>query len=276
MKIYVISRRIYRNDYKDMEITIVKIGGNVIDNYGDLTVFLKRFAGLSGNKILVHGGGRLATKLASQLAIPTKMIDGRRITDSQTIKVVTMVYAGLINKDITAQLQSQGCDAVGFSGVDAGIIKAVKRPSYPVDFGFVGDIPERGVNSERLTSFINMGLVPVFCSIMADKHGVLLNCNADTVAQSLATALAATGASVNLVYCFEKPGLLSDVNDDNSVIPLINVDNCEQLKVAGTISAGMIPKLDNACKALNAGVKEVIIKSYLDLDNADKGTKIQQ
>jgi acetylglutamate kinase len=261
-------------DYKDMKITVVKIGGNVIDNAEDLTFFLKKFTALSGDKILIHGGGKLATKLSVKLDIPTKMIDGRRVTDSQTIEVVTMVYAGLINKSITAQLQSFGCDAVGFSGVDAGIIRAVKRNPHPVDFGFVGDIPDDGINSARLMTFLNMGLVPVFCSITSDKQGVLLNCNADTIAQSIATALAAVGAQVKLIYCFEKQGLLTDVNDDNSVIPLINADNCERLKAENIISAGMIPKIDNAFKALNAGVDEIIIKSHFDLDKDDKGTKI--
>ncbi|MDR2027878.1 MAG: acetylglutamate kinase, partial [Prevotellaceae bacterium] len=244
-----------------MEITVVKIGGNVIDKPEDLTCFLKKFAALSGDKILVHGGGKLATKLSDRLDIPAKMIDGRRVTDSQTIEIVTMVYAGLINKSVTAQLQSFGCDAAGFSGADAGIIKAVKRSPVPVDFGFVGDIPCDGVNLQRLMSFINMGLVPVFCSIMADSQGVLLNCNADTIAQSVATAVSSAGVSVKLIYCFEKQGLLANINDDNSVIPLINSANCEILKNEGVISAGMIPKIDNAFKALNAGVKEVVIKS---------------
>jgi acetylglutamate kinase len=257
-----------------MKITVVKIGGNVIDNHEELASFLKGFAALSGNKILVHGGGKLASKLSTKLNIPTKMIDGRRVTDSQTIEIVTMVYAGLINKTITAQLQSYGCNAVGCSGADAGMIKAVKRPSCPVDFGFVGDIPANGVNTDQLMRFIDMGLVPVFCSITADKEGVLLNCNADTIAQSVATALASSNALVKLIYCFEKQGLLSDVNDDSSVIPLINSENCEKLKNEGVITAGMIPKIDNAFKALNEGVQEVIIKSYLDLDNNSKGTRI--
>ncbi|MDR1886352.1 MAG: acetylglutamate kinase [Prevotellaceae bacterium] len=257
-----------------MEITVVKTGGNVIDKPADLTSFLKKFATLSGNKILIHGGGKLATKLSDRLAIPTTMIEGRRVTDSQTVEIVTMVYAGLINKTITAQLQSLGCNAVGFSGADAGMIKAVKRPPCPVDFGFVGDIPADGINSERLMKFIDMGLVPVFCSITADGQGVLLNCNADTVAQSIATAVASAGAFVRLIYCFDKQGLLADVNDDSSVIPLIDSDNCAQLKDEGVITAGMIPKIDNAFMALNAGVKEVVIKSHRDLDKNDKGTRI--
>jgi acetylglutamate kinase len=261
-------------DYKNIETTVVKIGGNVIDRPDDLTLFLKKFAALSGNKILIHGGGKLATKLSAKLEIPTKMIAGRRVTDSQTIEIVTMVYAGLINKSITAQLRSFGCDAAGLSGIDAGIIEAVKRSPVPVDFGFVGDIPDEGVNAARLLTFINMGLVPVLCSITADAQGVLLNCNADTVAQSVAIAISSVGIPVKLIYCFEKQGLLAELNDDNSVIPLINSDNCERLKAEGIITAGMIPKIDNAFKALNEGVDEVIIKSYFDLDENSKGTKI--
>ncbi|MDR1338915.1 MAG: acetylglutamate kinase [Prevotellaceae bacterium] len=255
-----------------MEITVVKIGGNVIDRPEDLTVFLKKFAALPGNKILVHGGGKMASKFSAKLDIPTKMIDGRRVTDSQTIGIVTMVYAGLINKTITAQLQSYGCNAAGLSGADAGMIKAVKRSPYPVDFGFVGDIPTDGVNAGLLMKFIDMELVPVFCSITADGQGVLLNCNADTVARSIAGALSFSDAAVRLIYCFEKQGLLSDPNDDNSVIPLINSDNCEKLKNEGIITSGMIPKIDNAFEALNEGVKEVVIKSYFNLDKTDSGT----
>jgi acetylglutamate kinase len=257
-----------------MEITVVKIGGNIIDKPEDLTAFLKKFAVLKGNKILIHGGGKLATGLSEKLDIPTKMIDGRRVTDSQTIEIVTMVYAGLINKTITARLQSFGCNAAGFSGADAGLIKAVKRPPFPVDFGFVGDIPADGVNSHRLMTFVGMGLVPVFCSIMADEQGVLLNCNADTVAQSVAAALSSAGVFVKLIYCFEKRGLLSNLNDGSSVIPLINSGNCEKLKSEGIITDGMIPKIDNAFKALNAGVREVVIKSHLDLDKDGSGTTI--
>ncbi|MDR1593194.1 MAG: acetylglutamate kinase [Prevotellaceae bacterium] len=261
-------------EYNDIEITIVKIGGNVIDCPEDLKYFLQEFAVIPGDKVLVHGGGKLATRISAKLDVPTKMIDGRRVTDSQTIEIVTMVYAGLINKSLTAQLRSLGCDAIGLSGIDAGIIEAVKRSPCPVDFGFVGDIPVDGINAERLLTFINAGLVPVFCSITADRHGILLNCNADTVAQSIATALSAAGVSVRLIYCFEKQGLLANVNDDSSVIPLINSVNCEKLKASGVIAAGMIPKIDNAFKALNEGVKEVVIKSHNDLNNTNKGTKI--
>ncbi|MDR0385302.1 MAG: acetylglutamate kinase [Prevotellaceae bacterium] len=257
-----------------MEITVVKIGGNVIDQPGELASFLKDFADMQGCKILVHGGGKLATRLSADLGIPAKMIEGRRVTCARTVEIVTMVYAGLINKDITARLQALGCDAAGFSGADAGMIRAVKRSPYPVDFGFVGDIRSDGVNAARLLAFIEMGLVPVFCSIMADGQGVLLNCNADTVAQTVASALATVAGQVKLIYCFEKRGLLSNIDDDSSVIPLINSAECGKLKAGGIIAAGMIPKVDNAFNALNAGVKEVTIKSHLDLNDHSMGTKI--
>lgn len=253
---------------------VIKIGGNVIDNPRNLESFLTKFIALPGKKILIHGGGKLATALAEKLGIPVRMIDGRRITDAETIDIVTMVYAGLINKKITAALQSSGCNAIGLSGTDAGLIRAVKRNPEPVDFGFVGDIPPDGIDAARLTSFVDTGLVPVFCSIVADRHGVLLNCNADTVARSVATALAASGHEVRLIYCFEKPGLLSDVNDDTTLIASITSENSERLKNENVISAGMIPKTDNAFAALKAGVREVMIKSWQNLDN-DTGTLIR-
>lgn len=256
-----------------MDITVIKIGGNVIDFPDNLSLFLQKFANFPGHKILVHGGGKLATKLATKLEIPTKMINGRRVTDEQTLDVVTMVYAGLINKTITAKLQPLRCNSIGLSGADAGLIKAVKRNPEPVDFGFVGDVPANGIDSAQILNFMNNGLVPVFCSITADKYGTLLNCNADTIAQSIAVAMAKANCNVKLIFCFEKQGLLHDVNDDNSVIPAINSENSEILKAENIITDGMIPKVDNAFTALNAGVKEVIIKSYDNLDN-EKGTRI--
>jgi acetylglutamate kinase len=255
-------------------ISAIKIGGNVIDSPQNLESFLKKFIALPDKKILIHGGGKLATALAQKLGIPVRMTDGRRITDAETIDIVTMVYAGLINKKITAALQSSGCNAIGLSGADAGLIRAVKRNPEPVDFGFVGDIPSDGIDVERLTSFTDAGLVPVLCSIVADKHGVLLNCNADAIARSLATALAASGHEVRLIYCFEKLGLLSDVNDETTLVSSITSENCERLKSEGVISGGMIPKTDNAFAALKAGVREVAIKSWQNLDN-DTGTLIR-
>ena len=256
-----------------MDISIIKIGGNVIDSDADLALFLQKFAAYEGKKILVHGGGKLATRLSARLEIPTRMIEGRRVTDEQTIEVVTMVYAGLVNKKITAQLQALDCNAIGLSGADARLIRATRRSPEPVDFGLVGDVDPSNIESQRLLDFIATGLVPVFCSITADSHGVLLNCNADAIARSLAIALAPTNR-VKLIYCFEKKGLLADVNDDNSLIPNINQANCDELKKTGVISGGMIPKIDNAFEAINAGVNEVIIKSAADLDN-EEGTKIR-
>ncbi|MDR2423669.1 MAG: acetylglutamate kinase [Prevotellaceae bacterium] len=251
-----------------MEISVIKIGGNVIDHEASLNTFLEKFAAREGKKILVHGGGKLATRLSARLDIPTKMIDGRRVTDEQTIEVVTMVYAGLVNKKITARLQSLGCNAIGLSGADAGLIRAVKRSPEPVDFGLVGDLSPSSIDAPRLLDFLDSGLTPVFCSITANQQGVLLNCNADVIARSLAVALSPTN-TVKLIYCFEKKGLLANVDDDNSVIPKISRANCEQLKNAGVISGGMIPKIDSAFDAIAAGVSEVIIKSASDLDNSE-------
>jgi acetylglutamate kinase len=256
-----------------MEISVVKIGGNVIDNPEALRCFVEKFAVRTGKKILIHGGGKVATSISTKLGIPTKIIDGRRITDWETVRVVTMVYAGLINKTLVSQLQALGCNALGLSGADAGLIKAVKRNPKPIDFGYVGDVPVECVNAKQLLNFIDGELVPVLCSITADKDGTLLNCNADTIAQSVAVALS-QHHQVELIYCFDKKGLLADVNDDNSAIPVINPENCAKLKADGVISDGMIPKIDNAFAALNAGVKKVVIKSYSDVDN-DKGTIIK-
>jgi len=256
-----------------MDISVIKIGGNVIDSEENLDIFLKKFADIQGNKILIHGGGKLATNLSSKLNIPTQMIDGRRVTDSQTIDVVTMVYAGLINKTIAAKLQALNCNAIGVSGADAGLIKAVKRNPVPIDFGYVGDIPKGSVDYKTLCNIMNIGLVPVFCSITADKFGVLLNCNADTIAQSIAVGVAKPENNVKLVFCFEKKGILSDINNEDSVISEITAENYLQLKTNKVISDGMIPKVDNAFKALNEGVSEVIIKSFNDLDNSN-GTVI--
>ncbi|MDR0560219.1 MAG: acetylglutamate kinase [Prevotellaceae bacterium] len=256
-----------------MNISVIKIGGNIIDDVENLALFLKKFTAFQGIKILVHGGGKLATKLADKLEIKTRMIDGRRVTDAATMDIVTMVYAGLINKQITAQLQATGCNAIGLSGADAGLITAVKRSPIPVDFGFVGDISVEGIDAKRLLDILNLGLVPVFCPITVDRHGTLLNCNADTIARSIAVALSSSH-SVRLIYCFEKKGLLADVNDENSVISSINSENCDRLKSEGVISAGMIPKTDNAFGALREGVKEVVIKSFADLD-IDSGTSIK-
>lgn len=243
---------------------IVKIGGNVVDNPDALLSFLKDFSQLAGPKILVHGGGKEATRLGEALGIHADMIDGRRVTDRATLDVVTMVYAGLINKRIVALLQSLGVDAIGLSGADAGIIKATRRCPEPIDYGFVGDIDPLDVNDRMLASLTDRGLTPVICAIMHDGAGTLLNCNADTVASATAIGMARRGRC-SLIYCFEKPGVLTDPDDDSSVIERIDCRNFEELKASGAISKGMIPKISNALAAIASGVSEVIIKSSADL-----------
>ena len=251
---------------------VVKIGGNVIDNDAALDSFIRDFSALEGEKILVHGGGRLATRLCEQLGIQTTMIDGRRVTDSETIDVVTMVYAGLINKRIVARLQAAGCNAIGLSGADAGVVKATRRAPQPVDFGFVGDIATEGVNAAFLVGLTVQGVVPVICSIMHDGCGTLLNCNADSVASAVAVA-AARKTETELLLCFEKRGVLSDVDNPDSVIEEICPENYRQLLADSVVSKGMIPKIDGAFAALERGVRRVIIKHSTEL-LADCGTKI--
>lgn len=253
-------------------IKVVKIGGNVIDNAAALDSFIKDFSALEGDKILIHGGGKLATQMSEKLDIPTTMIDGRRVTDEQTIDVVTMVYAGLINKKIVAGLQAAGCNAIGLSGADAGVVKASRRVPKPIDFGFVGDISTQGVNADFILTLIQQGIVPVFCSIMHDGNGSLLNCNADSVASAVAVAVAQK-ADTELVFCFEKAGVLADVDNPDSVIAEINPENYKQLLAEGVVSKGMIPKIDNAFAAIDSGVKSVTIKHSEALLNVS-GTKI--
>lgn len=238
------------------KLSVIKIGGNVIDDDAQLAAFLKSFAAITTKKILVHGGGKLATKLAGELGIEQKIIDGRRITDAETLKIVTMVYAGYINKNIVAQLQHSGCNAIGISGADGKVILAHKRQHPTLDYGFVGDVDY--VNSSLLKKILEQGLSVVVAPITADEAGQLLNTNADTIAQELAKAMSSL-YEVELVYTFEKSGVLLDADDDSSVIPEIKPDNYQQLKTEGKIFAGMIPKLDNAFTALNSGVKKVII-----------------
>ena len=240
------------------DLFVIKIGGNVIDDELKLSSFLDSFASIKERKILVHGGGKLATKLAGQLDIPQKMVDGRRITDAETLKVVTMVYAGYINKNIVAQLQAKDCNAVGLSGADGNAVIAHKRKSQDsaIDYGFAGDID--AVNAPMMKNLLDDELALVISPITHDGHGQLLNTNADTIAQELAKTLGIY-YNVTLIYCFEKSGVLLDANDDNTVIPVINPDNYVELKSEQKIFAGMIPKLDNAFSALNNGVKKVII-----------------
>ena len=253
-------------------VKVVKIGGNVIDNEAALERFVADFAAIEGQKVLVHGGGKLATRLAEKLEIPTTMIDGRRVTDSQTLDVVTMVYAGLVNKKVVAMLQAADCNAIGLSGADANVVKATRRAAKPIDFGFVGDISVEGVDADFVLSLTQRGVVPVFCSIMHDGAGTLLNCNADSVASAVAVALAQK-AETELVFCFEKAGVMADIDNPDSVIPEIRPQSYKTLLADGVVNKGMIPKIDGAFRALECGVKVVTIKHSAQL-NEDSGTKI--
>ncbi len=255
------------------ELSVIKIGGNVIDDSHTLHRFLKAFSGLEGNKILVHGGGKIATKISDEMGIEAKLVDGRRITDIDTLRIVTMVYAGLINKNMVAQLQSFQCNAIGLTGADGNFIRARKRPVKEIDYGYVGDIHEGSVNAAGLTKLLEAGFVPVFSALTHDGDTQLLNTNADTIASALAVALSGHYAT-RLVYCFEKKGVLTDVNDDHSVISVVTDQNYDQLKSEGVISGGMIPKLDNAFDAIHKGVNEVVIRHSDDILLQDSGTRI--
>ena len=238
------------------KLTIIKVGGKIVEEEATLRKLLQDFSALEGYKILVHGGGRSATKIASQLGIESQMVEGRRITDAETLKVVTMFYGGLVNKNIVAGLQSLNVNALGLTGADMNLIRSEKRPVTTVDYGYVGDVKE--VNATLLVSLIKQGIVPVLAPLTHDKEGNMLNTNADTIAGETAKALA-TSFDVTLVYCFEKKGVLRDENDDNTLIPLINRNTFTQLVTEGIIQGGMIPKLENSFQAIEAGVKEVII-----------------
>lgn len=240
------------------KLLVVKIGGNIIDNAPALDAFLSKLASIDTPKILVHGGGKLATELSAKLNIPTQMVDGRRITDTETIKVVTMTYAGWVNKTIVAQLQAKDTNALGLSGADAKLIPAVKRPVKDIDYGWVGDIESNKVNAAFLKTLLVSGVTPIVAPISCDAEGHLLNINADTVARTLAEAMSAD-YEVTLAYCFEKNGLLMDVKDDDSVINEITLVNAQELKASGIISEGMVPKIDNAFGAIAHGVNTVVI-----------------
>ncbi len=237
-------------------LKVVKIGGNIVDNPAKLQAFLADFAALEGDKILVHGGGKVATAISAALGIETVMIDGRRVTDSRTLEVVTMVYNG-INKQIVSSLQGIGCNAAGLCGADGGLIVSQKRAPEPVDYGFVGD-PVR-VNTEFVRLLTTAGYTLVVAPITIGGAGELLNTNADTVARTVATAMARTGADVELIYCFEKQGVLADTDDDGSVIPYIDAAKFAELKASGKVHSGMLPKLENAFRALDGGVGKVVI-----------------
>lgn len=254
-------------------INVVKIGGNVIDNPDALDSFLREFASLEGKKILVHGGGKEATRFSEGLGVKANMIDGRRVTDRQTLDIVTMVYAGLINKRIVAKLQALGCNAVGLTGADGNAIPASKRPAKPIDYGFVGDIDASKVSDKFLETLLNGGYVPVFCAICHDGGGTLLNCNADSVAAAVAIG-ASRISPVRLTYCFEMPGVMADVNDPDSLIPLVTEDSFAELKEQGIVAKGMLPKLQNALDSARKGVTEVRI-CHADALNTDIGTIIR-
>jgi acetylglutamate kinase len=254
-------------------LNIVKIGGNVIDDEAQLAQLLKDFSAIRGFKILVHGGGKLATKLCDALQIPTQMVEGRRVTDAETLKVVSMVYAGWINKSIVAKLHALGCQSFGLSGADGNAIPAVRRKPAPIDYGFVGDINPGQINTRFIQTLLEQGLTPVFSAITHDAHGTLLNSNADSVASSLAIAMS-DHTPTRLVFCFEKNGVLRDPSNDATVIPEITRELYEEYKANGVISGGMIPKVDSAFKAISFGVKEVIIKHAKAL-NTGGGTTIR-
>jgi acetylglutamate kinase len=237
-------------------LSIVKIGGNIIENEADLAHFLKLFSALKGEKILVHGGGKMATALGEKLGIKTTMVAGRRITDAKSLEVAIMVYAGLLNKKMVASLQAFDCNAIGLTGADAGTIRSVKRPVTEIDFGYVGDVSR--VQIKTLSEFLNIGLVPVFCALTHDGSGQLLNTNADTIASELAIGMSSL-FSTTLYYCFEKQGVLSDITNDTSVISHINKKRYFSLLKEQVIAAGMLPKLENCFYALDHSVHKVCI-----------------
>ena len=237
-------------------LVVIKIGGNIIDDPAALKQFLTAFSGLSGSRILIHGGGKIATQVADKLGIKTNMVDGRRITDQPMLDVVTMVYGGLVNKQIVAKLQALDINAIGLTGADGSTVLARKRPVKDIDYGMVGDIEE--VDSGQIQFFLRQDLTPVFAPITYTLAGELLNTNADTMASAIAVDMVKHN-QVTLVYCFEKKGVLKDPTDDDSVIRELNPALYAEYKAAGIINKGMIPKLDNAFNALKSGVSKVII-----------------
>jgi len=247
----------------EQSLIIVKVGGRIVEQEADLHRLLEYFSRIPGSKILVHGGGRSATALASRLGIESHMVDGRRITDAETLKVVTMVYGGLVNKNIVAGLQANGVNAVGLTGADCDVIRSEKRPVGQIDYGFVGDV--KAVNAPFLKGLLEQDIVPVIAPLTHDGHGHMLNTNADTMASAVAKALAAM-FRVTLVFCFEKPGVLLREDDDSSVIPYISGKEYEDLVSNGVVSGGMIPKLENSFDALRGGVKSVLITNAGSLD----------
>lgn len=270
------------------KITIVKVGGAVVEDDVQLSRLLTDFAAIDGRKILVHGGGRRATKVAGELGIESRMMNGRRITDEQMLEVVTMVYGGLVNKNLVARLQAHGINALGLTGADIDVIRSHRRPpvtvatatdahegnSVPqtIDFGFVGDVDR--ANGRMLSVLIEAGITPVMAPLTHDGNGQLLNTNADTIASETAKALADI-YDVTLIYCFEKKGVLSNPDDDDSVIPVITRDDFIRYRDNGTIAGGMIPKIENALAAVEAGVERVIITRATAIDG-QQGTVIKE
>ena len=250
-------------------IQVIKIGGGVLENEAQRDAFLHQFAAIEGPKVLVHGGGRLATTMAERLGVETQMIDGRRVTDKETLDIVTMVYGGLVNKQVVAQLQTMGVNAIGMTGVDGGWMKSIKRPiKNGIDYGYVGDVIE--VNGAHLRTLLDNGLTPVIAPITFSADGLLLNTNADTVASQTAISLA---PDVQLTFCFEKAGVLRDADDESSLIPRITHESYKQLLADGIVSGGMIPKIDNAFAAIEHGVQSVRITHA---NNLQGGTIIEE
>lgn len=252
-------------------LSIFKIGGNVVDNATALEQFLADFSNVEGLKILIHGGGKIATKISNALGIKTQMINGRRVTDKETVKVVTMVYAGLVNKSIVAQLQALNVNTIGLSGADANVIQSHKRTGSEIDYGFVGDVDQ--VNHHFISNQLTNGYTLVFAPITHDKKGQLLNTNADTIASEISIAMSQE-YHVTLNYCFELPGVLKNIEDLSSIIDRIDPKDYTQLKKDGVIADGMIPKLDNCFHAIDKGVNEVRIIHANDINKQEAGTKL--
>ncbi len=248
------------------QLSVIKIGGNIIDNPVELTQFLSDFSKIEGAKVLVHGGGKSATKMAQSVGLTPKMVDGRRITDAPMLDIAVMIYAGQINKNVVAELQANKTNAIGFTGADGNLILSEKRNHPTIDYGFVGDVKK--INTPLLQKLIGLDITPVFCAITHDKNGQLLNTNADTIASELAIALSEV-FEVTLNYCFEKPGVLYDAEDDSSVIAQIDTTLYAKLKEEGAIHSGMIPKLDNCFNSLSKGVQKIKIGHHRMLKNAD-------
>lgn len=251
------------------KLTIIKVGGKIVEETDSLHSLLTQFAQIPGHKLLVHGGGRSATKMAEQLGIEQQMINGRRITDAETLRIVTMVYGGLVNKQIVAALQARGINALGLTGADMNVVRSHKRPVKDIDYGFVGDVET--VNAELLADLIARDVVPVMAPLTHDGKGSMLNTNADTIAGETAKALAAF-FDVTLMFCFEKKGVLLNPDDDDSVISRITSSELPQLVRDGVVQGGMLPKLDNSFAAIAAGVSKVIITQAQAIDNPEAGT----